>query len=224
MKATLFAERSSGTQSLALVAGGAVVKEAVLEGADCRSGDWALRVRDFIGGAELEAVCAGTGPGSFAGVRAALAFAQGYAAGADFAWLSAGRPGAAAPALSDAAPQCEVLGMPSPCAMMRQGLRTAVIGDARRGSLWVALLDGFTMPRGIFQTDAAGLREAVPPDYVVATPDAARIGALLAEVFGEDAVRAEVPLAGGLARAALANPALLSHSPSPVYLNPAVRG
>ena len=73
MTYSLFVERSVGTQSLALADdAGRVVRETVLDGADCRSGDWAARAVDFAAGAELSGIVCGTGPGSFAGVRAAL--------------------------------------------------------------------------------------------------------------------------------------------------------
>ena len=61
---------------------------------DCRSGDWVEKL-DLDG---VGRIVVGTGPGSFAGIRSALAFAQGYALG---------RP-------------CEVFGMPSPCALAAQ--------------------------------------------------------------------------------------------------------
>ena len=92
---TLFLERSSAVQSVALARGGAVVAAEAFKGLDARSGEWAVRVRDFVAGRRLSRLVVGTGPGSFAGVRAALAFAQGYAIGSG----------------------CEVLGLPSPCAL-----------------------------------------------------------------------------------------------------------
>ena len=58
----------------------------------------------------VDRIVVGTGPGSFAGIRSALAFAQGYALGR----------------------RCEVLGLPSACALAGDGL-LAVVGDARRG-------------------------------------------------------------------------------------------
>ena len=84
---------------------------------DGRRGDWVEEL-DVDG---VDRIVVGTGPGSFAGVRAALAFAQGYALGR---------------------PQCEVFGLPSACALAGEG-RLAVVGDARRGQFWVALFDGF---------------------------------------------------------------------------------
>ena len=96
-------------------------------------------------------------------------------------------------------------------------------GDARRGKYWIALFDGFSPEREIFQVERDGLLAAVPGDASVVSPDFARIGGILAETFGERASAAPTLDAAWLHRAALANPALLSAEPLPVYLNPAVR-
>ena len=58
---------------------------------ECRDGSWVEKL-DLEG---VERIVVGTGPGSFAGIRSALAFAQGYALGK----------------------KCEVLGLPSACAL-----------------------------------------------------------------------------------------------------------
>lgn len=195
---------------------------------------------------DVERIVVGTGPGSFAGIRAALSFAQGYALG---------RP-------------CEVLGLPSPCAIAATLNRArpclgclAVIGDARRGQLWIALFDGFSLIRDIFQINSSSLAgpvptseagpvptiggpvpmsgagsvptiggsvptsEAgpVPSDCWVVTPDEARIGGLLKAAFGDRYLGGQTPTAEGLKAFAEANPAALVREPLPIYLNPAVR-
>ena len=192
-----------------------------------------VRDGNWIASLELdgvERIVVGTGPGSFAGIRAALAFAQGFALG---------RP-------------CEVLGLPSPCAIAAQlGGKgpLAVIGDARRGKLWISLFDGFSLVRDIFQIDSGvsvgpvptisgsvptdegsvprDLSEvlvgSVPTDCRVVTPDEARIGALLKAAFGARYLGGQTPTAEGLRAFAEANPSLLTPEPRPIYLNPAVR-
>lgn len=192
-----------------------------------------VRDGNWIASLELdgvERIVVGTGPGSFAGIRAALAFAQGFALG---------RP-------------CEVLGLPSPCAIAAQlGGRgpLAVIGDARRGKLWIALFDCFLLVRDIFQIDSGvsvgpvptisgsvptdegsvprDLSEvlvgSVPTDCRVVTPDEARIGALLKATFGARYLGGQAPTAEGLRAFAEANPSALRPEPRPIYLNPAVR-
>lgn len=198
---TLFIERSTDKASLALVKGGVIVAEAALASSGMNSGDWVREARDFIGEAVISNITVGTGPGSFAGIRAALAFAQGYAAGSG----------------------AKVEGLPSPCAFAPAEGPLAVVGDARRGMYWIALFDGPRLVCDIFQVDFSLLHLRVPVGVKVVTPDAARIDSLLKETFGDDYAGGVVPTASGLARAALANPSLLVTEPLPVYLNPAVR-
>ena len=155
----------------------------------------------------------GTGPGSFAGIRSALAFAQGYAL----------------------ATQCEVLGLPSACAIAAQvyqeiplststsSLHLAVIGDARQGKAWVALFDGFRLEKDVFQVNQDELMGSVPMECKVVTPDAKRIDGLLKEVFGERYLGGRTPDSEGLRRFAEAYPSILKPEPLPIYLNPAVR-
>ena len=165
--------------------------------ADGRRGDWTEEL-DLSG---VDRIVVGTGPGSFAGVRAAIAFAQGYALGK---------------------PSCEVFGLPSPCALAGDG-RVAVVGDARRGLFWVALFDGFEQKGGVFLSDAGSLAASVPDGFRVVTVDEARIGGSLGAVFGPRYAGGGVPTCEGLRRFAEANPAALAPEPLPIYLTPAVR-
>lgn len=162
----------------------------------CRDGQWVNEL-DLDG---VERIVIGTGPGSFAGIRSALAFAQGYALG---------KP-------------CEVLGLPSACAIAGEG-RLAVIGDARQGKIWIALFSGFEMEREVFQVNQADLALSIPVDVQVVTPDESRIGSFLRETFGKRYLGGRTPTAEGLRRFAEANPAILKPEPLPIYLNPAVR-
>jgi len=164
---------------------------------ECRNGDW---VEQLDLSEKPDRIVVGTGPGSFAGIRSALAFAQGYALGS----------------------KCEVLGLPSACALADGG-KVAVVGDARRGKAWVALFDGFNLVKEIFQVEQSDLAKSVPADYAVTTPDEARIDALLRETFGERYRGGTVPTEEGLKRFAEANPFILKPEPLPIYLNPAVR-
>lgn len=173
-----------------------------------RNGDWTEEL-DLDG---VDRIVVGTGPGSFAGIRSALAFAQGYALGR----------------------KCEVLGLPSACAIAAQvyaaqadsqpvARRLAVVGDSRRGFAWVALFDGYRLEKDVFQVNQADLKGTVPADCQVTTPDAARIEGLLKETFGERYLGGQTPTAEGLQAFAEANPAILKPEPLPIYLNPAVR-
>jgi len=164
---------------------------------ECRNGDW---VEKLGLDEKPERIVVGTGPGSFAGIRSALAFAQGYALGS----------------------KCEVLGLPSACALADGG-KVAVVGDARQGKAWIALFDGFSLVKEIFQVEQADLAKVVPDGYDVLTPDAARIDVPLREAFGSRYRGGAFPTAEGLKRFAEANPTILKLEPLPIYLNPAVR-
>jgi len=164
---------------------------------ECRNGDWVERL-DLA--ERPDRIVVGTGPGSFAGIRSALAFAQGYALGTP----------------------CEVLGLPSACALADGG-KLAVVGDARRGKSWIALFDGYDLVREIFQVEQADLASSIPTDFAVTTPDEARIGEFLHEAFGSRYRGGALPTEEGLRRFAEKNPAILKPEPLPIYLNPAVR-
>ena len=172
---------------------------------ESRSGEW-VEGLDLDG---VERIVVGTGPGSFAGIRSALAFAQGFALGRG----------------------CEVLGLPSPCAVAAQvygakggeGKPLAVVGDARRGKFWIALFDGLSLACPVFQAERDDLPKRVPLSADVATPDEERIGGALKEIFGERCIGGVKPTSDGLKAFAEANPSALAPEPLPIYLNPAVR-
>lgn len=174
---------------------------------ECRKGDW-VETLDLDG---VERIVVGTGPGSFAGIRSALAFAQGFALG---------RPG------------LEVLGLPSACAIAGAfysqpaalASRLVVIGDARQGKLWVAEFAGFRLLKDVYQIESSLLQSsAFTFPSVVVSPDDKRIGARLRETFGDSYFGERLPTAEGLRAFAEAVPEILVKEPLPLYLNPAVR-
>mgnify|MGYP003295779044 CR=1 FL=1 len=184
---TLYIERSTGT---------------------CRDGKWVEQL-DLE---DVERIVVGTGPGSFAGIRSALAFAQGYALGT----------------------KCEVLGLPSACACAaqvfqtikpsdNQTIRLAVVGDAQQGKSWIALFDGFKLERDVFQVNQTELKGTVPVDYSVTTPDEKRLDGFLRDAFGDRYLGGQTPTSAGLQAFAEACPSILKEEPLPIYLNPAVR-
>jgi tRNA threonylcarbamoyl adenosine modification protein YeaZ len=167
---------------------------------ECRSGAWVEEL-DLDG---VERIIVGTGPGSFAGIRSAIAFAQGYAA----------------------AGSCEVLGLESVCAIAAQentGGPLVVLGDARQGKFWVALFDGLKMIGKVFQVDREGLTKRVPRGVKIVSPDEGRIGKILKDEFGDFYKGLSLPTANGLKLYAEAMPDSLASDPLPIYLNPAVR-
>jgi len=174
---------------------------------DSRNGDWVNQL-DTDG---VTRIVVGTGPGSFAGIRSALAFAQGFAIGTG----------------------CEVLGLPSPCAVAADHFAAlggevdqvplAVVGDARQGKYWIALFEGYRLVCDIFQVEKDQLPFRVPQGVKVVTPDAQRIEGLLKEVFGDNYLGGRAVTETGLRRFAEKCPEILKPEPLPIYLNPAVR-
>ena len=163
-----------------------------------KGGAWVAELLDFLAscGTSIQAVdrfIIGCGPGSFAGTRAALAFAQGVA---------------------EAKKGVSIFGLPSGAGCARPGEKIAVIGDARRGLLWVNLWDGFKEIEKCHLVEAAAF--SAPAGFTLTTPDFARIG----EKTGAADVK---PSAARLLEAAKAAPEMLVANPLPVYLSPAVR-
>ena len=207
-------DRSTDAQSVALSTDGGIF-ERVFEGADARSADWPVKMRDFLtehglGFSGLDRIVVGTGPGSFAGIRGALAFAQGLALG-----IRAKR--------TELAQESIVYGLPSAAALAGAAALTAVIGDARRGLLWVVVYEGAKMVSEFRLVQRDGLVAAVPEAATVLTSDGARIGEILKESFGERYAGSRPPSAGELVRIALEHSDVLMREPLPVYLSPAVR-
>ncbi len=199
-------DRSTDTQSVALARDGKVFAR-VFADMDSRTSDWPVKIRDFlaangIGVQDLDQVLVGQGPGSFAGIRAALAFAQGIALGR---------------------PSCSVVGLPSTYALTRDGAHTAVVGDARRDRYWVAVYDGVQAVGDFKLVGKDALSSSVPEHYAVVTPDGARIEPLLSSVFGHHYKGSLTPLASRLLEVALAHPELPKPEPLPLYLQPPVR-
>ena len=206
-------DRSTDVQSFALAKDGSVYGMTV-EGPGARSADWPVRIREFLSGhgcgfSDLDRIVVGTGPGSFAGIRGALAFAQGLSIG-----IKAGRAAADCPV---------VYGLPSAAALAQESGTTAVVGDARRGLFWVVVYEGAETTAGFRLVGKEELFSAVPGTASVTTPDGARIGETLRELFGERYDGGRAPSAERIARIALDRPDVLAGEPLPVYLSPAVR-
>ena len=207
-------DRSTDVLSVALSMDGRV-RDFSVDGADARGADWPIRVHDFLAVhgltfCDLGRIVVGMGPGSFAGIRGALSFAQGMAIG-----IKSKRPEAVSGPI--------VYGLPSAAALASDDRLVAVIGDARRGLFWVVAYDGVKTVADFRLTGKEDLVAAVPDAAVVTTSDGARIGETLESLFGERFAGSLPPSAKRLAVIAAAHPELSVPEPLPIYLSPAVR-
>lgn len=205
-------DRSTDVLSVALAKDGDV-SGLTIEGADARCADWPVRIREFLVAhglafSDLDRIVVGTGPGSFAGIRGALAFAQGLAIGIR---------------AKKASDRSIVYGLPSATALAREDGLTAVVGDARRGLFWVVVYNGAETVSDFRLVKKEELSAAIPESATVATSDGVRIGDALKEMFGDRYVGSVPPSAERLAKTALSHPEILVCEPLPVYLSPAVR-
>lgn len=132
----------------------------------------------------IDACCVGTGPGSFSGIRGAIAFAQGLTL-----------------------PKSKSLLGVSTIAALSHRLNTTIVGDARRGMLW--LYDGSfrLIPQAEFK-----------PDSPLTSPDAER----LQRIYPQATILPAISEPQDLGRYLLAHPEASTHDPEPTYLQPAV--
>lgn len=216
----LAVERSGPVASAALFAADGSVRLASVESRGAGAGDAFPLVRAVFGEAgvspaELTAIAVGVGPGSFSGIRSALALAQGLA-------LPGGLP---------------VRGVCSPAAALFRRRRDRpdappgrVLGDARRGHVWcVDEPDDF---RSLSHTAAdaklfsnGGADPSLPPADALFADGRALLCAdpvRLAPLFADHGVAAPEPAAPTAADVAALFFAGSSGPAAPVYLHPAV--
>lgn len=216
----LVLEKSTDQASIAVFAGGECLALVEVAGEQARQrpdGSWVTGVRQALrqagmAAAAIETVAIGLGPGSFTGIRSALAFAQGFC-------------------LPD---QLPLLGVNSVAAMAdnrRSELKAeilAVVGDARRGHLWLEL---FRAGQKLAH-DASDLVVCRPEDLPAAiaeadcliTPDWQRIGATLAQLApGKHLVNGpSLPTAMDIGNWLARHPGEAKANPLPIYPFPAV--
>jgi len=230
MGCTLAVERSVAPGSWALYRDGACLAAHGFDASTPRAPAWVAELRRALAGLDvapdaLTSLVVGTGPGSFSGIRAAIAALQGLA-------------------LPRAVP---LYGVPSAEALAHGYLQrtgetcAAVIGDARRNRLWCAAYrrapDGRLLLAATGDTPAhtgadvalvtwESLTAAVPDDARVLTPDGVRLAAGLARVRPGNGLPAEslTPSAADLGALFLTLGDTAPRDPVPVYLHPAVDG
>ena len=210
----LVIDRSTDVSSIALAKDGEMFGFSI-EGVDARSADWPVKIREFLAEhalefSDIDRIVVGTGPGSFAGIRGALAFAQGLSIGIR-------------PKKGDGTEKTIVYGLPSAAALAGENGLSAVVGDARRGLFWVVVYNKAETVSDFRLVQKDELISAIPESATVITSDGMRIGVTLKEIFGDRYAGSRPPTAEKLAEIAIDNPEILAREPLPVYLSPAVR-
>lgn len=153
----------------------------------------------------------GIGPGSFSGIRSGLAVINGFAIPDGAKVIGVGSAVATAYTFRKEYPRVE---------------RIAVLGDARRGRVWLATFgDGFNHchdANGFAQIHKAELSSAIPADAIIITPDWERLASDLQAAIPSSRLIAEpyYPTAEAVAELAIAGHC--ATIPAPIYLNPAV--
>ena len=222
----LIVDRSGGCAGFAVSRKNDVLCELQWKGGSIRSPKWFAELSAALekSGCSVEDVdefiCA-VGPGSFSGIRSALAALEGMA-------LPGKKP---------------VLGISSAAALAYEHRNAGfecvtVIGDARRSTLWLTsfkfnseggltLLDGNAPSQSaddfeLITTDE--LAAKVPDGSLIISPDWDRIGDLLSDKFSTERLVPEKlsSRASVLAEMAELFPELCKPEPMPVYLHPAV--
>lgn len=245
---TLITERSASRAGWALFRAGVCMLQAVNEPSG-RDPAWLPALLSHLAAAgvaptEIGRFAVGLGPGSFSGIRAAIAAFQGLA-------LPDGKP---------------LLGVSSAAAWARRllsaqppGMPIAIVGDARRDRIWCGIFvlvapeslssDGSSFPSG---TQESGKRLAVwqpsglrlpahdaadfvllslaalpghlPPGTRVATADMERLAPQLSNILPSGTLLSDagLPTAEDVGALIAAEPSVARLQPVPIYLHPAV--
>lgn len=160
---------------------------------------------------QIKRYAVGLGPGSFSGIRSGLAVINGFSIPDGAKVVGVGSAVAAAYAYRKEYPRTD---------------RIAVLGDARRGRVWMATFgDGYNHchdSNGFAQISKTELSSAIPADAVIITPDWERLKADLQAAIPSSRLIAEpyYPTAEAVAELAIAGHC--ATIPAPIYLNPAV--
>ena len=222
----LILDRSGGCAGFALARGKDVLCEQKWEGGSIRSPQWFAELSAAISNCgcrvdEVDEFICAVGPGSFSGIRSALAALEGMA-------LPGGKT---------------VLGISSAAALAFEYRNSgseiiSVLGDARRSTLWLTSYK-FNEDRGLVLLDGSipsqsaddfmlikddQLVSEVPDGSLVISPDWDRIGDLLSDTFDSHRlVRKKLSSRPSvLAEMAESFPEVSKPEPMPVYLHPAV--
>ena len=217
---TLALEMSSAQNDLAVLADGRLAARQTWNARDFHHTQLFERLpllfRDAaVEPAAIDLFAVGRGPGSFSGLRVAITAAQALA--------MPGRKPVLAVSSGAALAQQTIAESPVPA--------VAVIGDARRGTIWLGLFDGPTgkpaSPEGWTAVPLAALGARLPAGTRVVSPDWHRLAAAWPAVQLQHVTAPTAdayPTAEAVARLALARHAGGEGSEplTPIYLHPAV--
>jgi tRNA threonylcarbamoyl adenosine modification protein YeaZ len=228
MKLTLVVERSAPVGSWALYRDETQVASRCFGAARLRAPEWAAELlaglaEQGVAPAALQQLVVGTGPGSFSGIRAAIALLQGVALPRNLPVYG----------LASAAVLARAMALESRREMV------AVVGDARRQHLWCAVYrcgsDGRLVlastggpPRHTSEdfalTTWEKLGDVVPADALVISPEWERLAdGFRGKRIGSACHAAPlIPSAGDLGALFFSDCACARRDPVPVYLHPAV--
>lgn len=205
-------ERSTSCGSAALLSEEGVLISAVSDSHGAHGDAYGLVAslieKSGVPISEITRFAVGIGPGSFSGIRSAIAVLGGLALP-----LGTQIEGVSSAAAIDA-----VFRMENSAAGV-----VAVVGDARRGHIWVSLFGAGAKISNTLEDfrliDRAALAESIPCHAVVVTPDQERLSALLATAFPPERVHFVHPTAEAVGRLALSGCSAVA---LPIYLHPAV--
>lgn len=175
MRAVLIIETSTEAASVALAVDGEIVAEKSFLSDRRHNALLFAPLAEIVGihgGKPFDAVLVGSGPGSYSGTRVGVAAAQGAA-------LVAGCKAVAVPS---------ILAVPAALS----GGKCLAVGDARRGSFWLADIDCGRLSGGPTLTDASGLESAIG----LATEAGVRVSS--SDRFVGREIPFALPTAGGL--------------------------
>lgn len=227
MQNLLVIERSTIRGSWALYRDEVQIVSASFEAGLPRAPTWYTDVISGLGNAgvapqSLDAILVGTGPGSFSGIRAVLAAMQGLSLPRDIPVLG----------LSSAAALARAV------AVAHGADKAAVVGDARRNTLWCAVYD--VINDGVLvshvakksPTHSAGdfaiphpeeLQAMIPADALVVSSEFSHIASTLRALQDVKLVEEDVyPSADDLAQLYFSDRTVAVRDPLPIYLHPAV--
>ncbi len=161
--------------------------------------------------AEIKRYAVGLGPGSFSGIRSGLAVINGFAIPDNAKVMGVGSAVASAYAFKKEYPRTDHI---------------AVLGDARRGRIWMATFgDGFNHghdSNGFAQIPKANLATEIPADAIVITADWERLSVDLQAAITSSRLIAEPFYPTSEAVGELAIAGHYATVAAPIYLNPAV--